>query len=80
MVISIKNERKELMDCVLSQEDLPVPAIACHSQSNERHVAGTTEAFEHAIGPHKVHALRLKTEKSRSEITKNANKSDFVNL
>ena len=71
---------EQLMNCALTQIDLPVPAIACHSQANERHVAGTTEAFEHAIGPDKAHALRLKTEKSRSEINKDATKSDFVNF
>ena len=71
---------EELMDCALSHVDLPVPDIACHSQSNERHVAGTTEAVKHAIGPDKVHALRLKIEKSCSEITKDATKSEFVNF
>ena len=71
---------EQLMDCALSGVDLPVPDIACHSQANERHVAGTTEAFKYAIGHEKVHALRLKTEKSRSEINKDATKSDFVNF
>ena len=72
---------KELMDCALTATvDLPVPDIACHSQANERHVAGTSEAVKYAIGPKKVHALRVKTEESRSEITKDATKSDFVNF
>ena len=71
---------EELMDCWLHGDDLPVPDIACHSQGNERHVAATTEANKNAIGPENVHALLLKMGKSRSEITKDATKSDFVNF
>ena len=59
---------KELMNCALTATvDLPVPDIACHSQANERHVAGTSEAVKYAIGPKKIHALRIKTEESRQK-------------
>ena len=71
---------KELMDCALSSDDLPVPDIPCHSQNNERHVAATTEAAMNAIGPENMHALLLQMAESRSEISKDATKSDFVNL
>ena len=78
LLFEFSNE--ELMDCVLSHDDLAVPDLACHNQGNERCVAGTTEAAKNAIGPEKMHALLLKMEKSRAEVTKDATKSDFVNL
>ena len=78
LLFEFSNE--ELMDCVLSHDDLAVPDLACHNQANERCVAGTTEAAKNAIGPEKMHALLLKMEKSRAEVTKDATKSDFVNL
>ena len=73
---------EELMDCALSPcpVDLPVPDIPCHNQNNERHVAATTEAAMNAIGPENMHALLLQMAESRSEISKDATKSDFVNL
>ena len=71
---------EKLIECYTKGIDLPVPDITCHSQSGERAVAATTEGVKNAIGPEKVHALLLKMDQSRSEITKDATKSDFVNL
>ena len=69
---------QQLLDCV-EGIDLPdFPELPAHSQNMERHVAGTTEAAANAVGHKKMHALRLKTIKSRERIPTEAKKSDIL--
>ena len=61
--------------------DLPdFPEIPHHSQNVERAVARTTEAAKNAIGVDNIHALILKTIKSREILPTDANKSDFLKM
>ena len=71
---------QQLLDCV-EGIDLPnFPELPAHSQNMERHVAGISEAAANAIGHRNMHALRLKTIKSREQVPTEANKSDFMEL